>query len=158
MALAVWDHTAPLQPSYRPLPSPHAFLSLSYDPLPPIPNLQNISVSSIMGPCGPVSMPAHRTSSYGMLSAYLELDQRLNLGGDPSDVGPLSSTKLARGINSMTVVSPVDEPNVTTAGTAKDSETRRKTDATLSVLSLAVEVPLLDASIPKVRYADPCVK
>ena len=57
----------------------------------------------------------------------------------------------------MTVVSPVNEPNVATAGTAEDSETRRKTDATLSVLSLAVEVPLPDASIPKGRYADPHV-
>ena len=124
------QHSAPGSGRASPYPSPHASPSLSYDPLPSIPSLQSLPVSSGMGRGRPTSMPAYGASSYGIPPGGIgELNQQQqNSGNGLLDEGPSLSGKSVHGINSTTPV-PVSKPNVTTTATAEASERRRKTDA-----------------------------
>lgn len=119
-------HSAPGSSRPSPYPSPSASPLLGYDPLPPIPSIQNLSVSSGMGR-RPTSMPAYGASSYGIPPGGIgEIGQQLD--GNLSDMGPPLGGKPAHEINSTTAAA-VSKPNVTTTATAEASEKRRKTDA-----------------------------
>ena len=124
-------HSTPGSARASPYPSPHASPSLSFDPLPSIPNLQSITDPSGMGRGRPVSMPAYGASAYGIPPGGIgELSQQqLNSGSNLSDMGPSLSGKPTHGINSSASNVAVSKPNVTTTATAEASERRRKTDA-----------------------------
>ena len=123
-------HSAPGNTLTSPDPSLNASPSLSFDPLPPIPNLQSITDPSGMGRGRPVSMPAYGGSAYGIPPGSIkEFGRQLNVGGGLSQMGPPLSSKPAHGTNSSASSVTVGGPKVTTTATAEASERRRKADA-----------------------------